>query len=383
MRPIYLDYNATTPVDPRVLEAMLPHFSDSFGNASSVDHFYGHEAQQAIEHSREQVAALIGAAAQEIVFTSGATEADNIAILGTLARCAEDAEVLVSAVEHPAVIEAAERLGSRMKTIPANADGRVDPDEVRRLLTPKTRLVSVMAANNETGAVQSVREIGEICAEADVTFQTDAAQALRHLPLDVERSQISLLSISGHKLYGPKGVGALYVRKRGRRTKLSPLQFGGGQESGLRPGTVNVPGIVGLGVAAELAQRERIQDSDREANLKQRLITGLLGGGADLVLNVPAGDVLPQTISARFRGVGARALMHATRDQLAFSSGSACATTKVTPSHVLLAQGLSADEAAQSVRLSFGRLTSEDEIEAARECLLTAAAELRRVAEVA
>jgi cysteine desulfurase len=383
MRPIYLDYNATTPVDPRVLKAMLPLLTESFGNAASVDHFYGHEAQQAVESSRQQVAGLVGATAAEIVFTSGATEADNIAILGTLARATEDSEVLVSAIEHPAVIEAARSLGDRSKTIPVGADGGVDPDEVRRLLTPKTRLVSVMAANNETGVVQPIKEIGEICAEAEVIFHTDAAQALRHLAVDVERSQISLLSISGHKLYGPKGVGALYVRKRKRRTKLSSLHFGGGQESGLRPGTVNVPGIVGLGVAADLARQERDQDAGREADLKQRLLSCFLDGGADLVLNVPLEGALPQTISGRFRDVGARALMHATRERLAFSSGSACATTKVTPSHVLLAQGLSVNQAAQSVRLSFGRLTQEDEIEIAGESLLAAARDLRRVTQVA
>lgn len=383
MRPIYLDYNASTPVDPRVLEAMLPFLTESFGNAASVDHFYGHEAQHAVERAREQVAELVGATAAEIVFTSGATEADNIAILGTLARAAENSEVLVSSIEHPAVIEAARSLGDRAKMIPVGADGRVDPDEVRRLLTPKTKLVSIMAANNETGVVQPVQEIGEICAEAEVAFHTDAAQALRHLAVDVERSKVSLLSISGHKLYGPKGVGALYLRKRRPRAKLSPLHFGGGQESGLRPGTANVPGIVGLGVAAELARRERDQDAGREFDLKQRLIASLLDGGADLTLNVAAEGVLPQTISGRFRGVGARALMHATRERLAFSSGSACATTKVTPSHVLLAQGFSPDQVAESVRLSFGRMTEEDEIDAAGRNLAAATRDLRQIAQVA
>lgn len=383
MKPIYLDYNATTPLDPRVLDAMLPHLTEGFGNAASIDHFYGHEAQRAVEHARGQVAALVGSSAAEIVFTSGATEADNIAILGSAALGAQDTEILVSSIEHPAVIEAAAQLGCRMKTVPVTSNGRVDPQDVRRLITPKTRLVSVMAANNETGAIQPIEEIGKVCAEAEVDFHSDAAQALRHLDLDVERAQISLLSISGHKVYGPKGVGALFVRKRRRRAKLAPLHFGGGQERGLRPGTANVPGIVGLGAAAELARQERRTDGGREATLKQALIDGLAEDEADVVLNVPSDVSLPQTVSARFRGVGARALMHATRDQLAFSSGSACATTKVEPSHVLLAQGLSPELVRESVRLSFGRLTSEDEVVTTREVLSAAARDLRRVAQVA
>ncbi len=379
MKPIYLDYNATTPVDPRVVEAMLPHLTEDFGNAASVDHFYGHEAQQAVERAREQVAALIRADASEIVFTSGATEADNIAILGAAGRAGDDAEVLVSAIEHPAVLEAARQLGNRAKILPVTGEGVVDPADVRSRLTAKTALVSVMAANNETGAIQPVEEVGAICAEAGVSFHTDAAQALRHLELDVERANVSVLSMSSHKAYGPKGVGALYVCKRGRRMKLAPLHFGGGQERGLRPGTANVPGIVGFGVAAELARRERKDDARREAVLKQELVSGLTEG-TDVVFSVPQENALPQTVSARFTGIGARALMHATRERLAFSSGSACATTKVEPSHVLLAQGLSADEAGESVRLSFGRLISENEITEAGQVLLAAAEELRRVA---
>lgn len=381
MKPIYLDYNATTPVDPRVVEAMLPHLTEGFGNAASIDHFYGHEAQQAVEGAREQVAALIGAEASEIVFTSGATEADNIAVLGAVARAGDESEVVVSTIEHPAVLEAARQLGDRVKLIPVSGEGIVDPAEVRGRLTTKTALVSVMAANNETGAIQPVDEIGAVCAEAEVPFHTDAAQALRHLALDVERSDISLLSMSSHKMYGPKGVGALYVRKRRRRMKVAPLHFGGGQERGLRPGTANVPGIVGFGVAAELARRERKADARRELSLKQQLIAGLENAGVEL--NAPVEASLPQTLSARFRGIGARALMHATRDQLAFSSGSACATTKVEPSHVLLAQGLSGQAISESIRLSFGRFISDGDANETCEALLDAVDALRRVAAVA
>lgn len=382
MKPIYLDYNATTPVDPRVVDAMLPHLTEGFGNAASVDHFYGHEAQRAVERAREQVAALIGADALEIVFTSGATEADNMAILGAAARADDDSEVLVSAIEHPAVLEAARQLGDRTKVVPVSAEGVVDPADLRAQLTPKTALVSVMAANNETGAIQLIDEIGAICAEAEIPFHSDAAQALRHLDLDVDRANVSALSMSSHKVYGPKGVGALYVRKRRQRMKLAPLHFGGGQERGLRPGTANVPGIVGFGLAAELARQERKRDSDRESALKQRLIAAL-SAAHEVDLNVPAEASLPQTVNARLRGVGARALMHATRDQLAFSSGSACATTKVEPSHVLLAQGLSKEAVSESVRLSFGRFTSEKKIPEAGRILLAAVDDLRRLAAAA
>ncbi|HEV7836866.1 MAG TPA: cysteine desulfurase family protein, partial [Gemmatimonadaceae bacterium] len=275
MRPIYLDYNATTPVDPRVVDAMLPHLTEGFGNAASVDHFYGHEAQQAVERAREQVAALIGAEASEIVFTSGATEADNIAILGAAARAEDDAEFLVSAIEHPAVLEAARQLGNRVKIVPVSREGVVDPIDVRSRITTRTALVSVMAANNETGAIQPIDDIGAICAEAGIPFHTDAAQALRHLELDVERANISALSMSSHKVYGLKGVGALYVRKRRRRMKVSPLHFGGGQERGLRPGTANVPGIVGFGAAVEIARGERGADTQRENQLKRGLASKL------------------------------------------------------------------------------------------------------------
>lgn len=378
MKPVYLDYNATTPIDPRVLDAMLPHFTTSFGNAASIDHLYGHEAQQAVEKAREQVAAMIGAAPEEIVFTSGATESDNLALLGALGRAAEDAELIVSATEHPAVREPAARFGSRARVVPVGTDGIVDPAEVRRLITPRTALVSVMAANNETGTIQPTAEIGRICAEAEVPFHCDAAQALRHLRIDVDGAQISLLSISGHKMYGPKGAGALYVRRRGRRVKLTPQHSGGGQERNLRPGTVNVPGVVGLGLAAELARRERKSDAEREGELKRQLTSALMEVGG-VELNAAPETSLPQTISARIAGVGARALMHATREELAFSSGSACATTKVEPSHVLLAQGLSKAEIVGTVRLSLGRFTTSDEIARAGQVLARAAGELRGI----
>lgn len=382
MRPIYLDYNATTPVDQLVVDAMLPYFTQNFGNAASIDHLYGHEAQRAVERAREQVAALVGATPEEIIFTSGATEADNISILGTLTRAEDDAELVVSAIEHPAVLEPAERLGRRLHVVPVSADGIVDPIEVKRRLTGKTALVSVMAANNETGAIQPIGEIGRVCAEAGVPLHCDAVQAAGRISIDVDDAQTALLSLSAHKIHGPKGIGALYVRRRTQRMKVAPLQYGGGHERNLRPGTVNVPGVVGFGVAAELARQERQREATRQLRLKERLISALTSIG-DVELNTPADSSLPQTVSARIGGVGARALMHATRDELAFSSGSACATTRAEPSHVLLAQGLSGHSANESVRLTFGRFTTEQEIARATDILTQAAEHLRRIASQA
>ncbi len=379
MRPIYLDYNATTPVNQRVVGAMLPYFTNSFGNAASIDHLYGHEAQQAVEAAREQVASLIGATPEEITFTSGATEADNIAIIGTLARAEDDAELVVSAIEHPAVLEPAARLGKRLRIAPVSEDGIVDPTEIKRRITGKTALVSVMAANNETGAIQPIAEIGQICAEAEVPLHCDAVQAAARTDVDVDDAQIALLSLSAHKIYGPKGVGALYARRRGRRMKVAPLHYGGGHERNLRPGTLNVPGIVGFGVAAQLARQGRRREATRERRLKEQLISALMSIG-EVELNTPADSSLPQTVSARIASVGARALMHATRDELAFSSGSACTTTKVEPSHVLLAQGVSAQAANESVRLSFGRFTTEQEIAHAATVLVQATENLRSIA---
>lgn len=382
MSPIYLDYNATTPVDRRVLEGMLPYFTEHFGNAASVDHLYGNEAQRAVEHAREQVASLIGASSEEIVFTSGATEADNIAVAGTLAKDAEDAELVVSAIEHPAVLEPSARFGRRLRVARVSAEGIVDPDEVKRQLTSKTVLVSVMAANNETGSIQPIAEVGQLCAEAEVPFHCDAVQGAGRIELDVDDAQIALLSLSAHKLHGPKGVGALYVRRRGRRMKVAPLHHGGGQERNLRPGTVNVPGVVGFGIAAELAHGERWREVPRLASLKEQLITSLASAG-EVELNAPADRSLAQTVSARITGVRARALMHAAREELAFSSGSACATTKVEPSHVLLAQGMSPHAAGESIRLSFGRFTTEQEIARAGEVIVEAAEHLRGIARQA
>jgi cysteine desulfurase len=379
---IYLDYNATTPLDPRVLEAMLPYFTTHFGNASSVDHLYGAEAERAVKQARGQVADLIGCEPAEIVFTSGATEADNLAVLGCAAYAGGDAQVVVSAIEHPAVLESAATLGRRAVIAPVTNLGVVDAAQVERLMGEPTALVSVMAANNETGAVQPLADIASACREAGVPFHTDAVQAAARMPLDVDQIDCDLMSLSAHKMYGPKGVGALYVRRRGRRTKLCPILYGGAHERSLRGGTLNVPAIVGFGAAADLVRREGVADWQRERNLRDTLI-GMLRQVNGAVFNVPPDAALPQTLSVRFDLVAARALMHRLRERVAMSAGSACATLSSEPSHALLAQGLTEDDARRTVRISFGRFTTHEEIVQAAAAINEGVQELQLVASAA
>jgi cysteine desulfurase len=376
---VYLDYNATTPCDERVVEAMLPYFNGCFGNAASVDHDFGHTAQVAVEAARADVAALVGADPAEIIFTSGATEANNIAILGAMARAPDDSELVVSAVEHPSVLEAARTLGSRLSVVGVSENGVVDPDEVRRAISRRTALVSVMTANNETGVVQPTAEIGRICREADVPFHTDAVQAGARMRIDVDTFQASLLSLSAHKMYGPKGVGALYVRRRRPRPRLAPVLFGGGHERNLRPGTLNVPGIVGFGVAARLVRSQGEEDWARERMLLDRLRETLESAHPMTVHGEDVGR-LPQTMSVRFHGIDARALMRSLAEHVAVSSGSACSTTSVEPSPVLVAQGLDGDQIAETVRLSLGRMTTAAEIDLALDAITPAIERLRGLA---
>lgn len=379
---IYLDYNATTPLDPRVLDAMLPYFTTHFGNASSVDHLYGAEAERAVKQAREQVANLIGCEPAEIVFTSGATEADNLAVLGCAAYAGDGAHVVVSAIEHPAVLESAATLQDRAVIAPVTSAGVVDVPALARLIGEDTALVSVMAANNETGAVQPIEEIARVCREAGVLFHTDAVQAAARMPLDVDQIDCDLMSLSAHKMYGPKGVGALYVRRRGRRTKLRPLLFGGAHERSLRAGTLNVPAIVGVGAAADLARREGRADWQRERDLRGRLVDALSNVGG-VVFTVQPDAALPQTLSVRFDHVAARALMHRLRERIAMSAGSACATLSSEPSHALLAQGLTEEDARRTVRISFGRFTTDEEIGEAAAAIGEAVQELQLVASAA
>jgi cysteine desulfurase len=359
---IYLDYNATTPIDRRVLDAMLPAFDERFANASSIDHEPGASARELVEDARRQVALMIGADPEEIVFTSGATEADNIAVLGTMARAGVDADLIVSAVEHPAVLEPARTLGARMRLAPVDGSGVVDPDALRRLITPRTALVSVMAANNETGAIQPIAEIAAICAEAGVPLHVDAVQAVARVGLDVKAGGIAMLSLSAHKMYGPPGVGALFVRRSRQRVRVAPVMLGGSQERGIRPGTLNVPGIVGLGEAARLVRAELSADRGRASVLRKDMLEVLREhASCDVLDNVSAELSLPQTISVRLPGVRAAAVLRRVAHQVAISSGSACATTSVEPSHVLLAQGLNAEQAGETLRISFGRQTRAED----------------------
>jgi cysteine desulfurase len=361
---IYLDYNATTPVDPAVLDAMLPYFAESFGNASSI-HSPGQRARGAVDSARASVAALLGAKPSEIVFTSGGTESDNLALFGVVAASQEPRKhIITTAIEHHAVLNAAqalEKLGVEVTYIPVGREGIVDPEDIRRARKPETILISVMHANNELGTVQPIEEIGRIAAAADVWFHCDAVQSAGKLPLDVNRLGVDLLSISAHKIYGPKGVGALYVRSG---TPLEPQFHGGHHERDRRPGTENVPGIVGLGKAADLARKNLAVDSARIAALRDRLEDALLVTCGDARVNGNRTLRVANTSNVSFHAAGGEALVIALDLQrIACSTGAACSSGAVGPSHVLMAIGLSPDEARSSLRFSLGRTTTLEEID--------------------
>ena len=363
---IYLDYNATTPVDPAVLDAMLPYFAENFGNASSI-HSPGQRARGAVDGARASVAGLLGAKSSEIVFTSGGTESDNLALFGVVAASQDSRKhIITTAIEHHAVLNAAqalEKLGVEVTYIPVGREGTVDPDDIRRALKPETVLISVMHANNELGTIQPIEEIGRIATTADVLFHCDAVQAAGKLPLDVNRLGVDLLSISAHKIYGPKGVGALYVRSG---TPLEPQFYGGHHERDRRPGTENVPGIVGLGKAAELARKNLQTDCARITTLRNRLEDALLAACGDARVNGNRAQRVSNTSNISFHAAGGEALVIALDLQgIACSTGAACSSGAVGPSHVLLAIGLSPDEARSSLRLSLGRMTTAEEIDQA------------------
>ena len=366
-RPIYLDHHATTPCDPRVVEAMAPYWSDEFGNASSATHAYGWRAEAAVEDARERLARAIGARdAREIVFTSGTTESDNLAIAGVV-RAAMPARdhVVTSAIEHPAVLDACRALaneGVRVTELPVDGGGLVDPDDVARAITPRTALVSVMAANSEIGVLEPIEAIGAICRERGVPFHTDAAQAVGKVPVDVERAHVDLLSMCAHKCYGPKGVGALYLRERRPRIAIAPLLHGGGHERGLRSGTLPVPLCVGFARALELCVAERESEAARVGALRDRLLERLEVVGARR--NGHATLRLPGNLNVAIPGASADALLVALRD-VALSTGSACASARGEPSHVLRAIGLDPALARSSIRFGLGRGTTAEEIETA------------------
>ncbi len=366
MKRVYLDHNATTAVAPEVLEAMLPYLSGEYGNAASI-HTFGQKARAAVETAREQVAALIGARAQEIVFTSGGTEADNHAILGVVASTASStsrSHVITSSSEHEAVLntcQALEKQGVDVTYLAVDREGRVDPEELRRSVRKETVLITIMHANNELGTVQPLEEIGRIAAEADVYFHTDAVQSAGKLPIDVNALGIDLLALSGHKFYAPQGIGALYIRGG---TRLRQLLYGGHHQRGFRPGTENVPGIVGLGKAAEIARQSQVKDAARISALRDRLEQGLLAQVPHSRVNAARAPRTPNTTNITFPGIDGEALVIALDLKgLACSTGAACSSGAVEPSHVLTAIGLPPEEARASLRFSLGRHTTAADID--------------------
>jgi cysteine desulfurase len=389
MNRVYLDFNATTPVEPEVLDAMLPYFSKEFGNAASI-HTPGQRSRGAVETAREQVAALIGARPQEIVFTSGGTESDNHAILGIVSpsfasftsstSLTSPPHIITTAIEHEAVLntcQALEKEGVRVTYLPTDREGLIDLDELRRSIRPETVLITIMHANNELGTVQPLEEIGRIAAKADVYFHTDAVQSAGKIPIDVTAIGLDLLSVSGHKLYAPKGVGALYVRGG---TRLRQLLYGGHHQRGFRPGTENVAGIVGLGKAAEIARKSLAEDAQRVSALRDRLQKGLLQGVPQSRTNGGAAPRTPNTTNIVFPGVEGEALLIALDLKgLACSTGAACSSGAVEPSHVLTAIGLLSEEARASLRFSLGRHTTAADIDFALNVVPAAVAQLREL----
>ncbi len=378
--PIYLDNHATTRTDPRVVEAMLPYFSTIYGNAASVSHQFGWDAGAGVDRAREQVAALVGADPKEIIFTSGATESNNLALRGALPHVKRKGNHLVTAAtEHKAVLDPMKRLaraGWDVTIVASDEHGLVSAEAIEAELTDRTVLVSVMAANNEVGTINPIGAIGRICHERGILFHTDASQAVGKIPLDVQADAVDLLSLSAHKIYGPKGVGALYVRRRDPQVRLTPLFDGGGHERGFRSGTVAVPLVVGLGEAAALATRERSEESARVGALRERLHQGIARRVPALKLNGHPTLRLPGNLNLSFTYVDGEALMMAMRD-VAVSSGSACTSSDPEPSHVLTAMGLDEDMARASLRFGLGRFTTAEEIDFTIDAVATAVEHLR------
>ena len=380
--PIYLDYQATTPVDPRVLDAMLPYFTEKFGNPHSRSHAHGWESEEACEKARAQVASIIGADPREVIFTSGATESNNLALTG-VARFhkshKEHKDHIITVVsEHKCVLETCrhlEREGIEVTYLPVQSNGLIDPDRLRDAFSDRTLLVSVMGVHNEIGVIQPLTDIGAICQERGVLFHTDCAQAVARMPLDVEEMNIDLMSVSGHKIYGPKGVGVLYVRRR-PRVRLEALIDGGGQERGMRSGTLPTPLCVGIGEACAIAEREMATDSERIALLKDKLHRGIASELPEVYLNGDRVKRVPGNLNLSFRGIDADALMAAMTD-LSVSSGSACTSAAIEPSYVLRALGVDDELARGSIRFSIGRFTTEAEIDHAWRSVVGHVAMLR------
>ena len=380
---IYLDNNATTPLDPRVLEAMMPYLTDKFGNAASRNHEFGWEAHEAVEQAREQIASLIGASAKEIIFTGGATEGNNLAIKGVAEMYADrGAHIITQPTEHKAVLDPcdylAQKHGARVTRLSVDKVGRIDLAELRDAITDETVLVSIMHGNNEIGTLQPIGEIGRICKEKGVLFHTDACQTFGKVPIDVQAMGIDLLTCSGHKIYGPKGVGAMYVRRRNPRVRCEPLLHGGGHERGMRSGTLNVPGIVGLGKAAEICVAEMREESARLVALRDRLRDGIMSKLDMCYLNGHPDDRTPSNMNISFAYVEGESLMMGFKD-VAVSSGSACTSASLEPSYVLRALGVGDDLAHSSIRFSVGRFNTEQEINIVVEKVVATVKKLREM----
>src|SRR5215467_4319746 len=364
--PIYMDNHATTPMDPRVLEEMLPYFMEKFGNAASRNHSFGWAAEEGVETARERIAKLVGATAQEIIVTSGATESDNLAITVVAEMYREKGNHIITAVtEHKAVLDTCKRLekyGYRVTYMPVQKDGLIDLEDLKRAIDDKTILVTIMAANNEIGVLQPLAEIGKLCHEKGVIFHSDATQAVGKVPIDVIKQNIDLASISAHKMYGPKGVGALYVRRKSPRVQISPIIDGGGHERGMRSGTLNVPGIAGLGKACEICQKEMPEESKRLRALRDHLKAGLEAKLDEIYVNGSMEHRLPNNLNMSFAYVEGESLLMGIND-VAVSSGSACTSATLEPSYVLKALGVGEDLAHTSIRFGLGRFNTEEEVD--------------------
>ena len=380
--PIYMDYHATTPVDPRVLDAMLPYFTEHFGNPASRNHAFGWEAEQAVDKARKHVADLIGATAKEIIFTSGATESNNLAIKGVAEMYREKGNHIITCViEHKAVIDTCKKLekqGARVTYLPVQKDGRINLDDLRAAITDKTILISIMTANNEIGVLQPVADIGAIAKEKGILFHTDAVQAVGKVPFDVNAIKADLVSLTAHKMYGPKGVGALYVRRRNPRVLLAEQISGGGHERGMRSGTLNATGIIGLGRAAEIAKAEMAAEGARLNALVKRLSDGLHKNLDELYINGSMEHRLPHSLNISFAYVEGESLLMGIND-VAVSSGSACTSASLEPSYVLKALGAGDDLAHSSIRFGLGRWTTEEEVDYVIGKLTTVVRRLREM----
>lgn len=379
--PIYLDHHATTPLDPRVLDEMMPYLTENYGNSSSMDHSYGYEASTAVESARGRIARAVGARPDEIIFTSGATESNNLALLGAMSRNEGKGDHLITcSTEHKAVLETAEhlkRIGKRVTYLPVDRHGKIDLATLESAITDRTVLISVMLANNEVGTIQDIDKIGSIAHKSGLLFHTDAAQAVGHIPVNVEKMNIDMMSISSHKMYGPKGIGAIYVRRMRPRVKLSPIVHGGGQERGLRPGTLNVPAIVGFGKAIEIATQEMSVENTRYVTWSRYMLKRFEEVGGKL--NGHPENRLPANLNITFQGIESKAIINSISKIVALSTGSACTMDTVEPSHVLRALGLSEEDAHSSIRIGMGRFNSENEISTAVSEIVNACKHLAKI----